>query len=208
MQFILGESAVAVTSQLAAEWSLFLSGEAGNPAETLRIWQTSTPTVVLGRSPRAPDDIVENACRADRVPVVRRLTGGGAVVLGPGCLNYAVVLSLSDRPLLANVGESFEWILRRITSALDVRDLAVAGQTDLALAGRKVSGNAQRRGRRMLLHHGTLLHAFDASLASRYLEEPARQPAYRASRPHRDFLTNLPLSSAEIISRLRAVWTC
>jgi lipoate-protein ligase A len=68
----------------------------------------------------------------------------------------------------------------------------------LAIAGRKVSGNAQRRGARALLHHGTLLYAFDARVAQRYLKEPARRPDYRGDRRHAEFLGNLPLSSRQI----------
>ena len=63
--------------------------------------------------------------------------------------------------------------------------------------GRKVSGNAQRRGRRALLHHGTLLYDFDPGLAARYLKEPIRRPAYRSGRCHADFIGNLPLSAED-----------
>ena len=84
-------------------------------------------------------------------------------------------------PALEDVAASFSTILERLAAALNVTDLTVAGGTDLALNGRKVSGNAQRRGRRALLHHGTLLYAFDASLAARYLRDP-RSPACVPSR--------------------------
>ena len=105
--------------------------------------------------------------------VLRRFSGGGAVVLGPGCLNYAVALSLVSRPELADVAASFEcsWA---IVAALGSRGCRLPG-TDLALDGRKVSGNAQRRGRRALLHHGTLLYDFDP--AGDALPEGACPPA-------------------------------
>ena len=74
------------------------------------------------------------------------------------------------------------------------------------LRGRKVSGNAQRRGRRALIHHGTLLYDFDPGLAARYLKEPARQPAYRAARRHAEFIGNLPLSAETIRARLETAW--
>jgi lipoate-protein ligase A len=74
---------------------------------------------------------------------------------------------------------------------------------DLVFRGRKVSGSAQRRGRRAILHHGTILYDFDASLATRYLKEPARQPPYRAGRRHSDFLGNLPLSRSAVFAALQ-----
>ena len=73
-----------------------------------------------------------------RVPVLRRFSGGGAVVLGPGCLNYAVVLSLVSWPELTNVAASFHVILGRIVAALGISGLSIAGGTDLVLDGRKV----------------------------------------------------------------------
>ena len=101
---------------------------------------------------------------------------------------------------------SFQFILGRIAAALDIPGLSVAGETDLALGLRKVSGNAQRRGRRALLHHGTLLYGFDPGLVSRYLKEPVRQPAYRAARRHAEFLGVLPLSAEAIRTRLEGAW--
>jgi lipoate-protein ligase A len=55
-----------------------------------------------------------------------------------------------------------------------------------------VSGNAQQRKARFVLHHGTLLYDFDLSAIGRYLNPPEREPAYRAGRPHDSFLANLP----------------
>jgi len=74
--------------------------------------------------------------------------------------------------------------------------------TDLAWRDRKVSGNAQRRGRRALLHHGTVLYDFDPALAERYLRQPPRQPAYRMQRGHRAFMGNLPLSRETVRRRV------
>ena len=123
------------------------------------------------------------------------------MILGAGCLNYALALSLVSRPDLADVAMSFRVILDAIATALGVPGLVRNG-TDLSLGGRKVGGSAQRRGRRALLHHGTLLHSFDARLAARYLREPDRQPAWRQGRCHADFLGNLPLDETELRTRL------
>jgi lipoate-protein ligase A len=115
-------------------------------------------------------------------------------------------VSLVSYPQLEDVAVSFKAILRRLSAALNVPHLTVAGDTDLALKGRKVSGNAQRRGRRAFIHHGTLLYAFDARLAARYLTDPPRQPAYRASRAHTEFITNIPLSRDALEDRLAVAW--
>ena len=70
----------------------------------------------------------------------------------------------------------------------------------------KVSGNAQQRKRRFVLHHGTLLLDMDLGLLPRYLPEPPRQPEYRLGRPHGEFTLNLGLSQEEAIALLRQVY--
>ncbi|PWT86605.1 MAG: lipoate--protein ligase family protein [Blastocatellia bacterium] len=188
---------------LEQEWQLFQHIEEGATSNLCRTWEATRPVVVVGRNTPLASQVVMEACGEDEVPVIRRFTGGGAVVLGPGCLNYALGLSLVVHPDLTDVTESFRVILGRIAAALPVAGLTTHGATDLALNGRKVSGNAQRRGRRALLHHGTLLYAFDARLAARYLKEPERQPTYRASRRHAEFMGNLPLSRKALEARLK-----
>jgi lipoate-protein ligase A len=200
------ETSLAPQEHLARDLALFQSVEDGASGNLWRYWQATRPVVVVGRSSHIAADVVQETCGADGVAVLRRSSGGGAVVLGPGCLNYAVVLSLVSWPELTNVAGSFRFILGRIVAALGIPGLAVAGETDLVLGGRKVSGNAQRRGRRALLHHGTLLYDFDHGLAVRYLKEPVRQPAHRAARRHAEFIGNLPLSAETIQARLETVW--
>jgi lipoate-protein ligase A len=201
------ESGLDPEEQLACEWAVFQSVETGASGDFCQCWHATRPIVVVGRNGRIADDVILDTCRMDGVRVLRRFSGGGAIVLAPGCLSYAVVLSLVSWPELTDVAASFRFILQRIVAALDVPGLSIAGGTDLVLGDRKVSGNAQRRGRRALIHHGTLLYGFDPRLATRYLKEPARQPAYRAVRSHEDFIANLPLSAATIRARLETAWT-
>lgn len=206
MHEIVEEVSLDPEERLTREWALFQAVEAGAAGNLWQCWQATRPVVVVGRSGAIPADVILDTCREDRVRVLRRFSGGGAVVLGPGCLNYAVVLSLVSRPELTGVSASFHFILGRIVAALGVPGLTLAGDTDLVLKGRKVSGNAQRRGRRALLHHGTLLFGFDPRLATRYLTEPVRQPAYRAARCHAEFIGNLPLSGETVRARLETAW--
>ena len=192
--------------RLALEWNLFQSIESGESDGFHWSWEATQPVVIVGRSTRTADDVILDACAADGVPVLRRFSGGGTVVLGPGCLNYAVAVPLVSQPGLADVVGSFRLLLGRIVAALAVPGLAIEGRTDLTFDGRKVSGNAQRRGRRALLQHGTLLYDFDPALASRYLKEPARRPAYRDDRGHAAFMGNLRLDRERVRAGLEAAW--
>jgi lipoate-protein ligase A len=195
----------SVAENLALDEALLLAAEAGQGGEVLRVWEWPSPAVVLGSGCRLAEDVDEAACAADGVPVLRRSSGGGTVLLGPGCLLYSLVLNHEREPALAEIQASYRFILGRVAEALG-GEVAQAGTSDLVMAGRKFSGNAQQRKRRHLLHHGTLLYAFDLARVARYLRPPPRQPEYRAGREHAEFLRNLPLSAAELKRRLRAAW--
>jgi lipoate-protein ligase A len=187
-----------VHEYLAFEDALLAEAE-----EVASFWESSKPVVVLGRSCSPSEWVNVDACANDSIPILRRNSGGGAVVLAPGCLIYSLVFSLERHPAWRNVRRSLEDILPRIASAIGAQ---FQPPTDLSINGRKVSGCAQRRTSLAILHHGAFLYDFDPTLAERYLREPPRQPPYRRSRSHRDFLSNLALSPTEIISRMAGAW--
>jgi lipoate---protein ligase len=180
-----------------------LDAEAGSGAETLRLWEWPAPAVVLGAAGVLATEVNVAACTALGVPILRRSSGGGTVVLGPGCLLYSLILRYDRAPELAQIGCSYCYLLDCICRHLKVDGLQPAGTSDLALGPHKVSGNAQQRKRHHLLHHGSLLFAFDAAQVERYLFMPIRQPEYRHQRAHVDFLANLPLDRATLTLRLR-----
>ena len=193
---------------LALDEALLLQAEAGQGGEVLRVWEWPHPAVVLGSGCRLAEDVDETACLADGVPLLRRSSGGGTVLLGAGCLLYSLVLNYERSPALTEIRASYRYILERVGQALGGAAAGVEqeGISDLAIAGRKFSGNAQQRKRHHLLHHGTLLYAFDLPRVGRYLRLPPRQPEYRAGRGHTEFLRNLTMSAEELQHCLRATW--
>jgi lipoate-protein ligase A len=196
-------TAPSLAANLALDEALLLAAEQPPDGEWLRVWEWPRPAVILGAGCSLSDDVDEAACAADGVPILRRASGGGTVLLGRGCLLFSLVRSFERTPELAHIGISYRYILERICRALSVADLRLAGTSDLSMGDRKVSGNAQQRKRTHLLHHGSLLYSFDAAQVSRYLRTPARQPQYRQQRSHADFLANLPLTRGDIVKRLR-----
>jgi lipoate-protein ligase A len=161
---------------------------------------------VLGSGCQLAEEADEAACRADGVQILRRSSGGGAVLLGRGCLCFSLVLSFSRSPALAEIRPSYRVILARVADALGMAGVEQAGISDLALAGRKFSGNAQQRKRHHLLHHGTILYGFDLACVSRYLRSPPRQPEYRAGRDHEAFIRNLEIPRQRLADGLRQAW--
>ena len=203
---LIDSASVDPNDNVAFDTVLFRGLEDNGTGGTLRFWESGRAAVIVGFLGALSRQVHEEACLADDVPVIRRSSGGGAVVVARGCLNYSLVLSLEARPELRDVRHSFGAILGRIVEALEIPGLAVDGDSDLAIDQRKVSGSAQRRGRRALLHHGTFLYAFDVRSIERYLKEPERQPAYRARRRHAAFVMNAPLGPDTIKAAVRRAW--
>jgi lipoate-protein ligase A len=197
-----------VVANLALDEALLLEAEAGGREEVLRFWEWPAPAVVLGAGCCLAAEVNEAACQADDVPILRRSSGGGTVLLGSGCLLYSLVLAYDRSPSLREVSPSYGYILGRVQAALEdlLPSIERAGTSDLAAAGRKFSGNAQQRKRRYLLHHGSLLYRFDLDRVEGYLPLPGRQPGYRQGRAHASFLRNLPVGAPELQRRLQTVW--
>ena len=194
---------------LALDEALLEEAEvAGRPSETLRLWEPARPMVVLGRSSKIGAEVDVDTCREFKIPVLRRISGGAAVLAGPGCLMYALVLSCRLRPRLCTPDGAHRLVLGTLAGAL--RSLAPGvccrGTSDLAVDELKLSGNSLRMKRDHLLYHGTLLYDFPLELIHRCLKMPPRQPGYRNDRSHGEFLTNLPLGPATIRRALAAAW--
>jgi lipoate---protein ligase len=194
---------------LALDEALLEEAEAGGaPAETLRLWEPRQPMVVVGRSSRVETEVRLDACRELGMPVLRRPSGGAAIVAGPGCLMYALVLSYELRPELRALDQAHRWVLQKLAAALDTLAPGVEcrGTSDLTIGNRKFSGNSARCRRGHLLYHGTLLYEFPLPLVERCLTMPPRMPDYRDGRPHEGFVRNLPLRREEIEQALVSVF--
>lgn len=194
---------------LAYDEALLEACDAGTGPQVLRFWEPQTPFVVLGYANKAAVEANLAACQARGIPVLRRCSGGGAVLQGPGCLNYSLILHFEGSPDLQTVSDANCSIMRRnrdAVSALLGKPLAIQGTTDLTFGALKVSGNSQRRKRRSLLFHGTFLLHFDLELVESCLRTPSKEPDYRQKRSHLDFLTNLSTPAAPIKAALQQAW--
>ena len=164
---------------------------------------------MAGFSNEVAREVNVESCRRAEVEILRRCSGGGTVLQGPGCLNYSLVLKIDGRPAVATIPEANRYIMGRHQQALTAllsQPVEVQGVTDLTVGGLKFSGNAQRRKRHALLFHGTFLLRFDLTLMDCFLKLPSRQPDYRQGRPHGQFLMNLATEAAAVKEALRRAW--
>lgn len=142
------------------------------------------------------------------MPVMRRISGGAAIVAAPGCLMYAVLLSYQRRPHLHMLDLAHRTVMEAMVEAIQplVPELGWDGTCDLVVRARKVSGNSLRCRREWLLYHGTLLLDMDLALLDQFLLHPPREPEYRQKRQHTEFVTNLGLSAESLAAELARVW--
>src|SRR5579871_210269 len=71
--------------------------------EILRFWESPEPFVVVGYANRIEAEVEVENCQARHVPILRRCSGGGTVVQGHGCLNYALILQIKEDSSLLNI---------------------------------------------------------------------------------------------------------
>ena len=198
-----------VATNLALDEALLEDAEAGVPVpEVLRVWESPELAVVIGRSSRIETEVNRNVCRSRGIPVLRRCSGGAAVVIGPGCLMYSLVLSYQLRPELRFIESAHRFILDRLAQAVGtiLAGAEQSGISDLTVNDQKFSGNSLRCKRDHLLYHGTVLYQFPMPLIDELLKMPPRQPDYRSGRSHRDFLTSLNVSGASLRQAICESW--
>ncbi len=177
--------------------ALFVLAEKHAGGEVLRFWESSKVFVVLGRIGQLEAEVNIPAVKKDGISVLRRTSGGGTVVQGQGCLNYTLILDKKRDPAIGDLRRSYAWISDKVIACLRSQGIEAVFRptSDMAVSDgeKKFSGNAQRRGKNFILHHGTILYDFDLKLIPRYLQMPKDIPEYRRHRSHSDFVANIAI---------------
>jgi len=194
---------------LACDEALLDWVEKGAEEGVLRVWEPARYFVALGYGNRLATEVNAGFCRQNTIPILRRCTGGGTVLQGPGVLNYALILDAEAGGPMHSVTAANRFIMeqhRHALSHLLRAPVEVRGYTDLAIGGLKFSGNAQRRRKRCLLFHGSFLLHFDIELIEKALPQPASEPDYRLGRSHGEFLMNLKIHHDLLKKALAQTW--
>jgi len=183
-------SASTVAENLALDDAAVLTASEKGQHSLRFWWGGPLPAVVVGFSEKMEQAVNAEACRELGVDVLRRSSGGGSVLQTGGVFNYSYVMPLGR---MLDPRRAFRFGTDLIIAILHSLNLTgtAEGISDVAVGGRKISGNAQAQRRKALIVHGTLLVDFDYDLAERVLMYPVYEPGYRQGRSHRDFLISL-----------------
>jgi lipoyl(octanoyl) transferase len=165
-------------SNMALDEALLLVQEAGATPPTLRVYGWSTPTLSLGYAQQTMQEVNLAACQKHGVTVMRRPTGGRAV-LHDQDVTYSVVLPTTLPTGPGALTEDYRRLGMALAAALRHLGLAVRlerlhrqahpqhpvaspacftalSRYELSVAGKKIVGSAQKRLAHALLQHGSI----------------------------------------------------
>lgn len=132
--------------------------ETRDDVPVLRIYGWKPAAISIGYFQSMKDEVDLEKCSQLGLDVVRRLTGGGAVLH-----EFELTYSFITRQYPQNILESYKWICDAIVMSINRLgvDASFVPLNDIVVDGKKVSGNAQTRKKGVLLQHGTLLLDLD-----------------------------------------------
>lgn len=138
----------------------------------LRIYGWRPAAVSIGYFQSIKEEVDLEKCNEIGIDVVRRLTGGGAV-LHEFELTYSFITKRYPR----NIMESYRWICEAIVISINRLgfDASFVPLNDIIVKGKKVSGSAQTRRNGVLLQHGTLLLGVDVDKMFCVLKVPSEK---------------------------------
>lgn len=147
----------------------------------------SPPAIVMGISGKSRELIYEEKVAQANMPLIRRFSGGGTVVVDHNTLFVSFLFSSEAHPFSPYPQQILTWSETLYQEAIPSLQLR---ENDYIIGKRKIGGNAQyiRKGR--WLHHTTFLWDYDSELMG-LLKLPTKRPDYRADRSHEDFIDRL-----------------
>lgn len=173
--------------------------------ESYLLLYVNDPSVIIGKHQDAGAEINQPFIAECRIPVLRRISGGGAVFHDHGNLNYSFLNRFEPGQML-----EFTALTRPIINAL--RAIGVSAElnerNDIVADGRKISGTAQFTTVRSMFSHGTLLFDSDLSRLRKALDSRPYDAGSRGIRSVRSSVVNIqellkqPISMVEFRTRL------
>jgi lipoate-protein ligase A len=171
------------------------------------VWIPDAPMVVLGRGNKVEKEVNVRACVEDGIPILKRLGGGGTVLLHSGCL--IVSLGLWVKEFYAN-DRYFRLLNQSVIDCLNQElpqlSFDQRGHSDIVHGQLKIAGTSLFRSRNYLMYQASILVDMQIDWIEKYLAHPSLEPDYRKGRSHRDFLTDLGALGQKDVKRWQTIF--
>lgn len=166
---------VSASFGLAADDAIAQRVATGASPPTLRLYTYRSYCALVGRFQRIENEIHFDFCRAHKIAINRRPTGGGAIIMGEDQLGVALMIPAGGEDTYGRARELMEKFSAGLIWAL--HQLGVPAQfrrkNDIEVNGRKIAGlGIYRAGNGGLLFHASLLVDLDVPLMLRVLNTP------------------------------------
>lgn len=147
---------------------------------TIRFYRWRPSSVSIGKNQDINEEVDLEACEANNVGIVRRITGGGAVFhMYEGEITYSIIASLKDLQI-KDSKEFYSRVLTALGIGLNRLEIeTIQGQIQcpaLFTNNKKLSGNAQAFSGDIVLQHGTLLIKYNPELMYTVLKARPDKP--------------------------------
>lgn len=147
----------------------------------------SPPAIVMGISGR-PEKLVHlEKVRADKIPLIKRFSGGGTVYIDEKTLFVTLICNQKEHSFPPQPAPIMKWtesLYAPLFPGFSLRE------NDYVFGEHKFGGNAQYIQKGRWLHHTSFLWDFSPA-GMEYLRLPEKRPQYRQDRSHTDFLRPL-----------------
>jgi lipoate-protein ligase A len=146
------------------------------------------PSVIVGKHQNAIAELDFDFVEENKIAVVRRLSGGGAVYHDLGNINFCFIKNGVAGKLV-----DFKGYTKPIIEALEKFGVNAKfeGHNSLMVNGKKISGNAEHVHKNRVMHHGTLLFSTDLEKLARVLYVDPNRYSDSAVKSVRARVTNL-----------------
>ncbi len=159
--------------QMAMDEALLILRGLNISPDTLRLYVFRPSAVTIGYFQSVSDSVNLEYVNSEKIPVVRRITGGGSVFHDSyGEITYSVILRETEVP--KGTVESFRFLGSGVILAARAlgADAMFVPLNDGVIEGKKFSGHAQARKLGAVLQHGTFMYSTDLDKLSRCLKAP------------------------------------
>lgn len=153
----------------------------------------STPAIVMGISGKVEELVACEAAKEASIPVIKRFSGGGTVVVDQDTLFVTFICQKSLHPFAAYPEPILRWSAEIYAAAFPQIQLS---ENDYSIGEKKCGGNAQYIKKERWLHHTSFLWDY-SSHNMELLLHPKKTPAYRNGRSHEDFICKLSTHFSE-----------